>query len=126
MKNPKFRPNLPAYLVVLHDTTGFHAKATMKLIEVHVKKSGTRYVEGFYFERYSNVVNFPGLANAIITKKKKKKGVEIPFEPHDTVAIGRQFRVEDLCTFDEAKLKMIEYIANNFGDTMICDGSCGG
>lgn len=82
----------------------------------HITKVGREYAEGFIIERFGNLSN-NGKGHNILTKKKKKKGVEIDFLPHDNVSIGMKKKMHDqIFTFEDAKLQLITYIANDFSD----------
>lgn len=82
----------------------------------HITSVGRIYAEGFYFERFGNLSD-GGVGHNIITKKKKKKGIEIPFDAYESVAIGSKMRIgEDIFTFGEAQLELIKYISNEFQD----------
>ena len=82
---------------------------------VHVTNVGKVYVEGFILEKFVNLPN-NGRGHNIITKKKKKRGIEIDFEPNDSVAIGVRARINssEFQTFEEAKLELIKFISNDF------------
>jgi hypothetical protein len=93
-----------------------HIEHAVGLRAFHITKVGRDYAEGFVLDRFGNLPN-NGLGHNIITKKKKKKGVEQPFQPHETVAIGLRMRMNDqIFTFEKAKLELIKYIANDFTD----------
>ena len=92
-----------------------HLQYSVGLKEFHITNVGKIYAEGFILDRFGNLPN-GGKGVMILTKKKKQKGKEIDFEQHDSVAIGMRLNMSQLLSFDDAKLELIKYIANDFSD----------
>jgi len=107
----------PSYIVLTNIsgsiTTNLEYAVGLRIF--HIKKLGTIYAEGFFFERFGNIPN-GGAGHNIITKKKKKRGIEIDFEPYESVAIGMRLPISELRSFEQAKLELIKFISNDFSD----------
>lgn len=125
--NSKFNTNNDeAYILSIAE--GMNAdilgRGYMKLVRVFIKKIGRDYIEGFTMERYGYAINRGVYPKMILTKQKKKKGILVPFRDNEHVAVVCKHKISDLLTLEEAKLKMIEHIVTNFGDSEICYGGC--
>lgn len=114
----EFRKGQTGYIIMknMYGVLKSHVEHSVGLKAFHITKVGREYVDGFVIERFGDLSG-NGIGHNIITKKKKKKGVEIPFQPHDSVAIGKRLRINhDVFTFEQGKLELIKYIANDFSD----------
>lgn len=127
MKNPKFTVRDTAYILQFYSLvprTDILYKVNIKLLEVIITNIDNKGIHGFHFERYGHIMeNYPHMESKIHTKKNKKKGKEIPWGKNDTVALMNTYHGRDLLTLEEAKMKMIQYIANDFNDEeSVCIG----
>lgn len=109
------------YIVLenLHYMLNTHIQHSVGLRAFHITKIGRTHADGFYFEEFGKVKAQPyskQLLSKIITPKNKVKGVEVEFNEYETVSISCKMRLDQLHTFDEAKLILIKYIANDFSD----------
>lgn len=117
MKNSKdlaHYKNVQCYLILDRVPDTYHITHTVGInmfyaLELH--KDGR--ISGYTIEQYSNPLV---KANhwRILTKKRKVKGVEVEFVDSDVVQFPSTLSDSQLVTFDEAKLELIKYIANDF------------
>ena len=126
MRNSKFKIGDKGYVVDFYEMPHKYnilAIANIKLIEVTITKVGRDYVEGTNILRYGHVMeHYQHLESRITTKKKRKAGKEIPFSQDDFVAFTSHYK--ELLTYDEAKLKMIQYISNDFNYEVCIGCTC--
>jgi hypothetical protein len=125
--NPKFTSRDNAYILQFYSLVPRNDilyKVNIKLIEIIITSVDKKGVHGFHFERYGYIMEYyPHMESKIHTKKNKYKGKEIPWKENDTVAIMNTYAVRDLLTLDEAKMRMIQFIANDFNDEeSVCIG----
>lgn len=120
MIKSKFKEKETAYLLQLHENTfspGIRAHAMLKLIPVVIVSAKGRALSGFHFENYGHFIDTnPHAEKRIYTKKNKVKGKEVDWKRTDTIAVLHEYHESSLLTLEEAKLKMITYIANDFND----------
>lgn len=117
--NFKFKVKENAYWLLKTEgaySSNMLAEGYLKLVKIYITKVGHKNLEGWYMHKYGDVLKYPGMEKNIITKKKKKNGKEVPFLEYEYVAIKKIFSIDSVYTFEEAKLKMIEYIATDFGN----------
>lgn len=127
MKESKFKIRGNAYTLNFYNLaqkTDVHYKANIQLVEIIITAIDKKGIHGFHFERYGHIMEYyPHMESNIYTKKNKYKGKEIPWKENDTVALTKVYNPNQLLTFEEAKLKMIAYIANDFNtEDEVCIG----
>jgi hypothetical protein len=127
MKKPKFTERDTAYKLQFYNLfpkDDILYKVNMKLIEVIITSIDKKGIHGFHFERYGHIMEFyPHIESRIHTKKNKVKGKEVPWKENDFVAIMNTYDSNTLLTLEEAKMQMIQYIANDFHtEDEICIG----
>ena len=127
MKESKFKIRGNAYKLHFYNLaqkTNVHYKVNIQLLEIIITAIDKKGIHGFHFERYGNIMKYyPHMESKIHTKKNKYKGKEVPWKEDDTVALMNTYDGTQLLTLDEAKLKMISYIANDFNtDDEVCIG----
>ena len=127
MNNSKFRVKGYAYLLQLNDNYNRDelSKANIRLTEIHITNIKGRLVEGFQFMRYGYLLDFfPLLKRDIISKPKRRKGKPIEFDRMEFVSVKKRYDASQLCTLEEAKIKMIQFIANDFCNDICTNCTC--
>lgn len=111
----KFKKHDTAYRVEYHITSTDVMMDSVGLVEIYITEVIGKKVKGRTLERYGNIKKYaPYDLKNITSKRKKKKGQEVDFEDNEFVAIEREYNPNYLLNHLEAKMKMIQYIVNNF------------
>lgn len=123
MNNRKFKIGEEAYIVSFNEILHPYIKeANISLVKVRVIENlRDRYVNVEQTLKYGFVKESFHPRVKITTKQKKKKGILVPFDKEEYVNIEWRYSESVLLTREESKMKMIQYIANDFNED-VCIG----